>query len=299
MTKHRNSGSIHATMKKLFSLIMFAVFIYGLSAAPTVNAQAVFGPNGSTYTPDYQPVGCGSTSNSGSYGCVLLPTCIQNNPMYSTSCRCPNGAIFSGGYGYYAQCNWNNQITCWDGSTATNQNSCPSYKYCPNDSYTKRSLSYACPNVYIQDCKPTVPGMSYTMDAAQCKCPNGNIVWGNGQGYTSQCTWNTNVVCWDGSTAINQNSCPSYKFCPNDSTKRSLWYQCPSEMKTCPNGTVVPTYQDCPTPIPTCSYYEYWDGYRCVNTYSPHHPNYNQQDNFWFNWWSNSNYWDWGYNYYW
>lgn len=66
-------------------------------------------------------------------------------PMIASQCRCPNGTVVWSAGGYTDQCTWNTNVTCWDGSTAPNQNSCPAYKFCPGDSVTKRPLSYACP----------------------------------------------------------------------------------------------------------------------------------------------------------
>lgn len=195
-------------MNKILALALIFTSLYGISTLP-VNAQAVFGPSQSAAVPNpnYQPVSCGNTSN-GTYGCLLLPACVQNQSMYSTSCRCPDGATYTGMYGSYPQCSW-----------STN---------------------------YLPTCIQSTSGMSYITVAVQCQCPNGTTVWSNG-GYTNQCQSHPTYTCWDGTSPMPGQSCPT-------------------QTKVCSNGSVISAYQTCPVQ-PTCSYYQYWNGYQCVNMY--------------------------------
>lgn len=141
-------------------------------------------------------------------------------------------------------------------------------------------------------CLQAIPTMSNTSNEVKCLCFDGTIVWSNG-GYTNQCTQNINVICWNGTTAANLSTCPQYKYCPGDSvSKQPLSYTCPLQTQTCwngviismtqscpvqtqicPNGQAVSIYQVCPQPIQlTCNYYQYWNGYSCVDVYSPYSP---------------------------
>lgn len=99
----------------------------------------------------------------------------------------------------------------------------------------------------------------YTIVATQCQCPNGPVVWSN-NGYVSyQCQQYTSPqatqTCWDGSVIMSTFSCPTYKYCPNDTfTKRPTNYTCPSVTQTCPNGVVVSLYQECPQTTSYCNF---------------------------------------------
>lgn len=167
------------------------------------------------------------------YGISALPVNAQAVfgpspvPPMQTKPVCQIGVLNS--YVPYSD-TYNNRCECPAGST---------YQTYVNGFYTG-TIQYICiaNQTAIPACLQSVPGMSYITVAVQCQCPNGTTVWSNG-GYTNQCVWNTQPVIWNINPTI-----------------------------TCWDGSTVSAYQTCPqTYTPTCSYYQYWNGYQCVNMY--------------------------------
>ncbi len=220
----------------------------------------------------------------------------------------PNTCVVNIEYSYGVYPNAN-QCTCPYGSIYVNRTT--------TGTYGENRFICQGTQIHTQMCRPMVAGQFYTQDYAQCRCPDGTVVGGNGQGYTNSCNWNTNVTCWDGSLATNQNSCPpiryctvggstygcynppnpqpltcwdgstitmvgqycpQYKFCPGDTvTKHALGYTCPAQTQTCWDGTVIPVYQSCPTQQQNCNNY-YPYTYQYWNT-NPCQNNYIQPYN--------------------
>lgn len=168
------------------------------------NGTTVWSSNG-RYTSQCQ---WGNTcTGSNCYPSSGIPTCIESYSFFvgsGTQCRCPNGQVVLSNSGYVTyQCRQYTppQTTqvCWDGSVIASNLSCPAYKYCSNDSYTKRSANYTCPSTTKT-------------------CPNGTVV-----SIYQECPQTTSYCNFSGSGWCSQNDSPKVFEWPVVDPNSSAW----------------------------------------------------------------------------
>ncbi|MEN9337867.1 MAG: hypothetical protein RIQ41_181 [Candidatus Parcubacteria bacterium] len=117
-------------------------------------------------------------------------------------------------------------------------------------------------------CLQATPGMSYIAIGVQCACPDGSTVWSN-DGYTSQCVWNTLPTTPTPVCEVNRQY--TFPFYPGAPSCTCPSYSVQTEVLLYPGAhsfmcTYIPTPSTVVLP-PACSYYQYWNGYRCVDAW--------------------------------